>query len=61
MSYQRKTRDVWRFYVDYGNGWEHEFTDYSLAEAKQDRKDYANNCPQHPVKIVKGRERIIAQ
>lgn len=58
MAYQRKTRDVWRFYVDYGYGWEHEFDEYSLAEIRQRRKEYRENCPQHPVKVVKGRERI---
>lgn len=34
MAYQRKTRDVWHFYVDYGYGWEHEL-DELLGEIKR--------------------------
>lgn len=56
--YKRKTRDVWRFYVDYGNGWEYELSEYSGEDARQTRREYAENCPQYPTKIVKGRERI---
>lgn len=58
MAYQRKTRDIWRIYVDYGQGWEYEGADYSRAAARQTQRDYAQNCPQYPVKIVKGRERL---
>ena len=58
MIYQRKTRDVWHFYVDYGYGWEHELDEYSRAEVRQRQKEYNENCPQYPTKIVKGRERI---
>lgn len=58
MAYQRKTRDVWRFYVNYGNGYELECTDYSRKEAMDDKKAYAENCPQYPTKIVKGREKL---
>ena len=58
MAYQRKTRDIWRIYVDYGQGWEYEGADYSRAAARQTQRVYAQNCPQYPVKIVKGRERI---
>lgn len=58
MAYQRKTRDIWRFYVDYGQGWEYEGAEYSRAAARQTQREYAQNCPQYPTKIVKGRERI---
>ena len=58
MPYKRKTRDVWRLYVDYGQGWEHELDEFTLDEARQIRKEYRENCPQYPIKIVKGRERI---
>ena len=58
MPYKRKTRDVWRLYVDYGQGWEHELDEFTLDEARQTRKEYRENCPQYPIKIVKGRERI---
>lgn len=26
MAYTRKTIDCWRFYLNYGQGWEHEIT-----------------------------------
>lgn len=53
----RKTYDVWRFYVNYGHGWEHEHTDVTREEMRENRKAYKENC-RFPVKIVKGRERI---
>ena len=57
MTYQRKTIDVWRFYVNYGGGWEHETTELTRAAMKENRKAYRDNCP-YPLRIVKGRERI---
>lgn len=54
---QRKTQDVWRFYVNYGQGWEHEHTDVTREEMKENRKAYRENC-QYPFKIEKGRVRI---
>lgn len=56
MAYVRKTIDVWRFYVDYGQGWEHELDEFSLKEARNRVKEYRENCPQYPCKVVKGRE-----
>lgn len=58
MAYQRKTRDIWQLYVDYGEGWEYEGASYTRAEAKRSQRDYAQNCSQYPTKIVKRRERI---
>lgn len=58
MAYQRKTRDVWRFYVNYGQGWEHELDEFSLREVRQRQKEYRENCPQYPTRVVRGRERI---
>ena len=59
-AYQRKTRTCWRFYINYGfgDGWEHEITEYTLAEMRENRKAYRENCPQYPLRIVRGRERI---
>lgn len=54
----RKTRDVWHVLVNYGQGWEHELTESSLADARTQRKCYRENCPEYPVRIVKRRERI---
>lgn len=59
MAYTRKTIDVWEMYVDYGCGWEYELSEYSLQEIKKRKKEYKENCPQYPVKIVKKRERKI--
>lgn len=60
-TYTRKTRDCWRFYLNYGQGWEHEITEYTFAEMKANRKAYLENCPQYTLKIVKGREKIEEQ
>ena len=57
MARQRKTRDCWRFYLNYGQGWEHEITENTFAEMKTNRKAYRENC-NYPLRIVKGRERI---
>lgn len=38
MACKRKTRDVWRFYVNYGYGWEHEFDEDSLSEIKKRKR-----------------------
>jgi hypothetical protein len=62
MNKPRKTRDCWRFYLDYGygQGWEHEITEYTREEMKVNKHAYLENCPQYRLKIVKGRERIEA-
>jgi hypothetical protein len=56
---QRKTRNCWRFYVNYGQGWEHEITEYTFAEMRENRKAYRENCP-YPLRVRFGRERIEA-
>lgn len=58
MAYQRKTRDVWFLWVNYGYGWEHELTEFTRKEAQQRLKEYRENCPQYPCYISKHRERI---
>lgn len=58
MAYKRKTRDVWRIYVNYGCGWEYEIAELTLEEARKRMREYELNCPQYPVKIVNGRDRI---
>lgn len=57
--YKRKTRDCWRFYVNYGLGIEHVCTEYDRASMKVNRKAYREDCG-YPLKIVFGRERIEA-
>lgn len=56
-TYKRKTRDCWRFYVNYGQGWEHEITEYTREAMKVNKKAYEQNSL-YPLRIVKGREKI---
>lgn len=58
MPYIRKTRDTWELHVNYGQGWEHEVTEFSFRAARDQRRAYRENCPEYPVKLVKRRERI---
>jgi hypothetical protein len=57
MAYKRKTVDCWRFYLNYGQGWEHEITEYTRDAMKENRKEYQENCD-YPLRIRFGRERI---
>ncbi len=57
---QRKTRDEYRLMVNYGQGWEHETTEESMADARAQRATYRANCPQYPARIVRKRVRIEA-
>lgn len=57
MAYKRKTRDCWRFYVNYGQGWEHEITEYTWEGMRVNRRAYRENC-QYPLRVKFGRERI---
>lgn len=60
MAYQRKTIDVWKFFCDYGQGWEHEITEYTRTAMKENKKAYLENSP-YPLKVVRGREPITDQ
>ena len=57
--YKRKTIDIWTLCLDYGygHGWEEEISEYSLAEIRQCAKEYRENCPEYPRKIIKRREK----
>jgi hypothetical protein len=57
MAFIRKTVDCWRFFCNYGQGWEHEITEYTREAMKENRKAYRENSP-YPLRIVRGRERI---
>jgi len=57
MSYKRKTIDCWRFYCNYGQGWELEIIEYTHKDMKENKKAYLENSP-YPLKVVKGREKI---
>lgn len=56
-KYQRKTIDVWKFYINYGSGWEHETTELTRETMKINRKAYLENC-KYPLKIIFTREKI---
>jgi len=45
----------WKFYVNYGQGWEYEIFEATSQGMKENRKAYLENCP-YPLKITKGRE-----
>ncbi len=55
MAYQRKTVDEYQLHVNYGQEWEHEITEDSFREARARRREYRENCPEYPCKIVKRR------
>lgn len=45
----------WKFYVNYGAGWEYEVFETTWKGMIENRKAYRENCP-YPVKISRGRE-----
>ena len=47
----------WKILVHYGQGWEYELFEETWKEAKARLKEYRENCPQYPVKAVRGREK----
>lgn len=49
MPRQRKTRDEYRLSINYGQGWEHEVTEYNRDDIRARAKEYRENCPQYPV------------
>jgi len=57
LKYKRKTKDVWDFYVNYGQGWEYEIQEQTPEGMKENRKQYKANC-KFPFKIIKRREKI---
>lgn len=58
MARKLKTVKCWRFYLNYGQGWEHEITEFTREAMKENRKAYRENCPQYGLRIVCGRERV---
>ena len=59
MAYIRKTRDVYEIQVNYGfNGYECVTCEETLMDAKRTLRDYRENEPQYPSRIIKKREKI---
>lgn len=50
MTYERKTRDEYRLFVNYGQGWEHEISEDSLKDIRERAKEYNENCPEYPIR-----------
>lgn len=57
-NYKRKTRDTWEIWTNYGYGWEHECTENTWKEAREQLKCYRENTPGSMVRAKKRREKI---
>lgn len=57
MAYERKTIDTWELQLNYGYGWEYTLTEYTKKEARERLKEYRENQPQYPARLVKKRVR----
>ena len=55
MAYQRKTRDECDLLGNYGDGWDRLVTEDSYSEIKKRYREYVENQPVIPYKIVKHR------
>ena len=60
MTYIRKTRDYWNVEGNYGygDGWEVVTAEDDRKEARQRLKEYRENEPGVPFRVIKRRERI---
>lgn len=60
MAYIRKTKDEYQLLCNYGygDGWEYVLAEDTLSEAKKRKREYMENMPQYPYKIVKKRVSI---
>ncbi len=57
-TYKRKTRDEWQMWSNYGYGWEHELSEDSWREMREQLKCYRANCPNASFKAKKVRVRL---
>lgn len=55
--YERKTIDVWKIFVNYGQGWEHEHTELTKKDLWRALREYRENVPGIRIKWQKGREK----
>jgi len=58
MAYKRKTIDCYKFFCNYGCGWELEIIEYTKKGMLENKKAYLENST-YPLMIVKGRELIV--
>lgn len=61
MAYKRKTRDEWQMWSNYGYGWEHELSEDSWREMREQLKCYRTNCPNAEFRAKKVRVRLEEQ
>lgn len=50
----RKTVDTWEIHVNYGQGWEHECTEFTFKAFRANMKAYRQNCA-YPIKSIRRR------
>ena len=55
--YVRKTVDTWVLEGNYGYGWEYILTEYTRKEGRERLREYRENEPQYPVRLIKKRGR----
>lgn len=57
MAYTRKTKDEYKLMCNYGygDGWEEVLTEETYKDIKERKKEYMENMPQYPYKIIKKR------
>ena len=53
MAYERKTIDTWELQLNYGYGWEYTLTEFTREEARARLKEYRENQPQYPARLVR--------
>ena len=58
MAYTRKTYDTWQLWTNYGYGWEHETTELSWREFKEQRRCYREACPGVAIRLKRKREKV---
>lgn len=58
MAYQRKTRDEWQIHGNYGYGFEEVCAEETYREARERIREYRENEPSIPFRIVPKRVKI---
>lgn len=57
---QRKTRDIWVVQQYTSQGWEDVNAEETRQDGKRSVKEYRDNQPEYPARLVKRREKIEA-
>jgi len=59
MAYTRKTKDEYIIQGDYGQGWEDVTAEDTRTEAKTRLKEYRENEPMYPHRMIVKRVKIV--